>query len=44
MTGACDCAGDTTFHACDLDLKSFITKLEHDGALTAEWSESNYMS
>ena len=43
MTDACDCAGDATFHACDLDLKSLITKLEHDVALIAEWSESNYM-
>ena len=39
----CNYADDTTFHACDLDLKSLITRLEHDAALAIEWFESNYM-
>ena len=40
MTDVCD---DTTFHDYDLDLKSYITKLEHDAVLAIEWFESNYM-
>ena len=32
----CNYADDTTFHACDLDVKS----LEHDAALAIEWFES----
>ena len=43
MTDVCNYADDTTFHACDLDLKSLITGLEHDAALAVEWFESNYM-
>ena len=43
MTDVCNYADDTTFRACDLDLKSFITRLEHDAALAIEWFESNYM-
>ena len=44
MTDVCHCADDTIFHACDLDLKSLITRLEHDAALAIEWwFESNYM-
>ena len=39
----CNYADDTTFHACDLDLKSLITRLEHDATLAIEWFESNYM-
>ena len=39
----CNYADDTTFHACDLDLKSIIARLEHDAALAIEWFESNYM-
>ena len=34
-------ADDTTFHACDLDLKSLLTRLEHDVALVIEWFELN---
>ena len=33
MTDVCNYADDTTFHACDLDLKSLITRLEHDAVL-----------
>ena len=43
MTDVCNYADDTTFHACDLDLKSLITRLEHDVVLAKEWFESNYM-
>ena len=43
MTDVCHYADDTIFHACDLDLKSLITRLEHDAALAIEWFESNYM-
>ena len=43
MTDVCNYADDTTFHACDLDLKSIIARLEHDAALAIEWFESNYM-
>ena len=39
----CNYANDATFHACALDLKSLITRLEHDAALAIEWFESNYM-
>ena len=39
----CNYANDATFHACPLDLKSLITRLEHDAALAIEWLESNYM-
>ena len=42
-TDVCNYADDTNFHACDLDLKSLITRLEHDATLAIEWSESNYM-
>ena len=43
MTDVCNYADDTTFHANDLDLKSLITRLEHDSALAIEWFESNYI-
>ena len=43
MTNVCNYADDTAFHACDLDLKSLITRLEHDAALAIEWFQSNYM-
>ena len=43
MTDVCNYADCTTFHACDLDLKSPITRLVHDAALAIEWFESNYM-
>ena len=34
-------ADDTTFNVCDLDLKSLLTRLEHDAALVIEWFELN---
>ena len=43
MTAVCNYADNTTFHACDLDLKSLITRLEHDAAFAIEWFESNCM-
>ena len=43
MTDVCNYADDATFLACELDLKSLITRLEHDAALPIEWFESNYM-
>ena len=36
MTDVYNYVDDTTFHACDLDLKSLITRLEHDAALARE--------
>ena len=39
----CNYADNATFHACDLDLKCLITRLEDDAALAIEWFESNYM-
>ena len=43
MTDVCNYADDTAFPACELDLKSLITQMEHDAALAIEWFESNYM-
>ena len=40
MTDMCSYADDTTFHACNLDVKSLISRLEHDAALAIEWFES----
>ena len=41
MTDVCNYVDDTTFYACDLDLKSLITRLEHEAALAIEWFEPN---
>ena len=43
MTDVCNYANDKTFHVCDLDLKSLITRLQQDSALAIEWFEWNYM-
>ena len=43
MTDVCNYADDTTFHACDLDLKSLFTRLEHDVTLAIDWFELNYL-
>ena len=43
MNDVCNYADDTTFHACGMNLRSFITRLEHDPVLTIELFESNYM-
>ena len=39
----CNFADDTTFFACDKDVKTLISRLQHDSRLTIEWFESNYM-
>ena len=36
-------ADDTTFAACDSDLKDLITRLKHDSLLAIEWFQANYM-
>ena len=36
-------AYDTTFFACNKDLKTLITRLKHDSNLAIEWFESNYV-
>ena len=43
MTDVCNYADDTTFHACDLDLKSLITRLEHDATFAIQWFELNFI-
>ena len=40
MTDVCNYADDTTFHACDLDIKSLITGLEHDAVLATKLYEA----
>ena len=42
-TEVCNFADDTIFFACDKDLKTLISILEHDSHLAIEWIESNYM-
>ena len=41
-TNVCNYADDTTFPACDSDLKDLITRLEHDPLLAIEWFQANY--
>ena len=43
FTEVCNFADDTSFFACDKDLKTLIGRLEHDSHLAIEWLESNYM-
>ena len=43
LTDECNYAGTLTFHACDLDLKSLITRLDLDAALAIEWFQSKCM-
>ena len=42
-TNVCNYVDDTAFHACDSDLKDFITRSEHDSSLAIEWFGANYM-
>ena len=42
-TEVCNFTDDTTFFACDKDLKTLINRLEHDHHLAIEWFEINYM-
>ena len=41
MTEACNYAGDTTLHACRLDLKGLATRLEHDATPAIECRHAN---
>ena len=43
FTEVCNFADDTTFFACDNDLKILISRLEHDSHLAIKWFESNHM-
>ena len=43
MTDVCNYVDDTTFHACEWDLKSLITRVKHNAALAIEWFESNHI-
>ena len=42
-TEMCNFADDTTFYACDKDLRSLINRLELDSLLAIEWFENNHM-
>ena len=42
-TEVCNFADNKTFFACDKDLKTFISRLEHDSQIATEWFERNYM-
>ena len=42
-TEVCNFADDTTFYACDKDLRPLITRLEHDSLLAIKWFENNHM-
>ena len=42
-TPVCNFADDTTFYACDKDLRSLINRLEHDSHLKIEWFENNHI-
>ena len=39
----CNYADDTTPHACDVDLKNLIRRLEHDCLLAIDSFDNNYM-
>ena len=43
QTEPCNFADDTTNHACDMELKEVIRRLEHDALIAIEWFESNNM-
>ena len=43
-TDLCNFADDTTFFACDKDLKTLIGRFEHDSHLAIEWFENNYIN
>ena len=42
-TEAINYADDTNLHACDMDLKNLIRRLEHDALIAIEWFDNNYM-
>ena len=41
MADVCNYADDTTLYACNWDLKSLITRLEHKVAVAIKWFESS---
>ena len=41
-TDVCNFADNTTFYACNKDLKFLISKLEHDSLLAIEWFEKKH--
>ena len=43
LTDISNYADDTTFYACDADLKNLVRRLEHDSELAIDWFENNYM-
>ena len=43
MTDVCIFADDTTFFACDSDLKHLMERLKHNAKLVIKWFENNYM-
>ena len=42
-TYVCNFADDTTFLACDSDLKHLMKRLEHDTKLAIEWFEKSHL-
>ena len=42
-TKVCNFTDDTTFFACDKDLKSLIKRLKNDSLLAIEWFQKNHM-
>ena len=43
FANVCNFADNTTFFACDSDLKHFMERLEQDTKLAVEWFENDYM-
>ena len=43
FTDVCNFPDDTTFFACDSDLKHLMERLEHDTKLAIEMFENNFM-
>ena len=41
-TNVCNYSDDTTFHACDIDLKKRVRRLEHGSMLATDCFKSNY--
>ena len=41
LTGVCNYADSTTFHACDLNLEYLVRRLEHDSVLAIQWFQRN---
>ena len=43
QTEPCNFADDTTYYACDFEIKEVLRRLEHDSLIAIEWFESNNM-